>query len=650
MAGVSRTRKVAALLCWLQTVLYAADGRRAAFTGSVYERNPQATRVLLGGQAWHRWEGYVCQPGAALKVGLEPATAPKPHRSDGTSAGPQFAFISKLAVLQHECASLKDCQAFEVQTGTLYSSECDMATGALLPEQHAVMYSRSLELLEQGEQPKIWPLPLEVSSGARSVAVSPAIGLTGDITSAQVQAAFARLKENTVDVHPLPPQASEGDLTEISVSIVDAKAALQLYVDESYELSIPGVVEGVRGPNAITISAQTVFGAVHALETLSQLIEFDFDSSLYVIGSAPWMIKDTPRFSHRGVLIDSSRHFQPVKSMLSVLRSMTYAKVNVLHWHIVDAQSFPVIVESHPELAQDGAYSKFERYSVQDVQHVVSAAETLGIRVMVEVDTPGHASSWCKSHPEVCPSPDCDSPLNPATNATFDLIEDIFTDFSHIFFEGLMHLGGDEVNTACWESVPEVSEWLQQNNFTANEAYMYFVNRAQEIARGLDKQVVGWEEIWNNFGTKLDPSTIIHQWLPGSTVGPEVVANGYRLLWSTDGVWYLDGLGVTWEDMYVADPCEGIDAAGCQRYVLGGEGCMWGETVDGSDIQQTIWPRLGAIAERLWSPASVNSTELAQPRIANFRCLLNGRGVAAAPYSNDMARSAPPGPGACLAQ
>ncbi len=88
----------------------------------------------------------------------------------------------------------------------------------------------------------------------------------------------------------------------------------------------------------------------------------------------------------------------------------------------------------------------------------------------------------------------------------------------------------------------------------------------------------------------------------------------------------------------------------CANYVLGGGGEMWGETVDTSDLQQTVWPRLAAIAERLWSPRSVTDINAAAPRLAHFRCLLNRRGVAAAPVKNTEARSAPPGPGGCLDQ
>ena len=85
--------------------------------------------------------------------------------------------------------------------------------------------------------------------------------------------------------------------------------------------------------------------------------------------------------------------------------------------------------------------------------------------------------------------------------------------------------------------------------------------------------------------------------------------------------------------------------------IFGGHGEMWGETVDTSDIAQTIWPRLAAIAERLWSPKeSTYDLDGALPRIEYFRCLLNRRGVRAAPVNNINARTAPKGPGSCLKQ
>lgn len=75
--------------------------------------------------------------------------------------------------------------------------------------------------------------------------------------------------------------------------------------------------------------------------------------------------------------------------------------------------------------------------------------------------------------------------------------------------------------------------------------------------------------------TQLNKATIIHQWLPGSTVAVNATANGYRVLWSTDGVWYLDGLKTTWETMYEQEPCTGIPDNLCDTLVLGGGGEMW---------------------------------------------------------------------------
>ena len=107
---------------------------------------------------------------------------------------------------------------------------------------------------------------------------------------------------------------------------------------------------------------------------------------------------------------------------------------------------------------------------------------------------------------------------------------------------------------------------------------------------------------------------------------------------------------MNWASVYANDPCAGVPDALCPR-VLGGHGEMWGETVDASDLQQTVWPRLGAIAEKLWSKrADTADAAAALPRMQSFRCLLNERGIAAAPVNNDVARAAPPKPGRCLEQ
>ncbi|XP_047153869.1 beta-hexosaminidase 1-like, partial [Vigna umbellata] len=124
-------------------------------------------------------------------------------------------------------------------------------------------------------------------------------------------------------------------------------------------------------------------------------------------------------------------------------------------------------------------------------------------------------------------------------------------------------------------------------------------------------------------------------------------------IYSNQGVWYLDHLDVPWDEVYTAEPLEGIQKASEQELVIGGEVCMWAETVDTSDVQQTIWPRAAAAAERLWSQrdsSSKNVTITALPRLQNFRCLLNKRGVPAAPVKNFYARRAPVGPGSCYEQ
>lgn len=111
--------------------------------------------------------------------------------------------------------------------------------------------------------------------------------------------------------------------------------------------------------------------------------------------------------------------------------------------------------------------------------------------------------------------------------------------------------------------------------------------------------------------------------------------------------------------MYLNEPTANLTSTSDPNLILGGESCMWGETVDPSDLQNTVWPRAAAVSEVLWTPYEViypngaSSTvdlDIVENRLETFRCLLTQRGIGAAPVNNAEARSSPPNPGSCYAQ
>ena len=108
----------------------------------------------------------------------------------------------------------------------------------------------------------------------------------------------------------------------------------------------------------------------------------------------PLVIKDEPFMRYRGLMIDSARHFLPLRLVYETIDALMYNKMNILHWHLVDQDSFPLILDSHPEIAKYAAFSPQETYTTKDVRSVVQYGLKRGVRIVPELDTPGHAASW----------------------------------------------------------------------------------------------------------------------------------------------------------------------------------------------------------------------------------------------------------------
>lgn len=501
---------------------------------------------------------------------------------------------------------------------------------------------------------KIWPMPVEVVLGEKPLYLD---GHTFKFEVANLPSvpdtlakAFVRYHAIIFSLHAQHSGSSSPALTKLIVTLGSQNEELQYGVDESYMLD----VRDSSDSNVAYLEAPTVYGALRGLETFSQLTSYNFTSKSVQIRRTPCFIKDFPRFPYRGLLIDTSRHYQPVTSIKRVLDSMAYSKLNVLHWHIVDEQSFPIEIPSYP-LLWNGAYSYAERYTMDDAREIVEYARLRGINVMPELDVPGHAASWGVGYPELWPTSKCIEPLDVSSNFTFDVINGIIEDFRTVFPFKFAHLGGDEVDTGCWERTSHIQNWLNVRNITAKDAYADFVVRAQDIAIKHGYVPVNWEETFHTFSSRLKKETVVHNWFQSGTCA-QAVKKGFSCILSDQSSWYLDHLDATWDKFYETEPFSNIENKDEQDLMLGGEVCMWGETADESNILQTIWPRAAAAAERLWSTleyTKVGHTQ-AVSRFQHFRCLLNRREIPAAPifYGSRFAygRSSPYGPGSCFKQ
>jgi hexosaminidase len=489
----------------------------------------------------------------------------------------------------------------------------------------------------------VWPQPASLTVGPGKVAINAAAFNIAD-KCPFMKPAYDRTL-GAMFRYGVSSSSSGLAACDVNVSDVDTFTP-QLGQDESYELTITAT--------SCVIAAPNIFGLYHGLQTLVQLTSYDFDTDVYSLPVVS--VKDKPAFPHRGLLVDSGRHFLPVPFITRLLDGMAMAKLNVLHWHLTEDQSWPIASRVHPEFVSQGAFSPRERYSIDNIKTVVKHAAALGIRVVPEFDMPGHTSSWRISHPELftknCQANSTRGALDPANPKVYEMISSLVRDwYDGVFSDSFVHLGTDEVPTNCWNNTDDIAfmrtHGIKDGDF--NGLFAYFIKNLTSVATSVGRKPILWDEAFTN-GAAPEMATI-QIWHDASLL-KQIVEAGHQAIFSPNGGytngWYLDGLKAPWEAMYKLSPMENVDSK-YRHLVLGGEGCMWGETVDGSDLEFTIWPRLAAIAERLWTDPVSLDVDSVQPRLESFRCLLLELGHSAGPVGG-AGRQAPPGPGSICSQ
>jgi hexosaminidase len=371
--------------------------------------------------------------------------------------------------------------------------------------------------------------------------------------------------------------------------------------DESYVISITAQQIILNAPNDI--------GAIRGMETLLQLLSVDEEGYYFTALE----IRDKPRFAWRGLLLDVGRHFMPMEVIKRNIDGMAAAKMNVLHLHLTEDQGFRIESKKFPKLhlmGSDGLY-----FTQVQIKEIIKYANDRGIRVVPEVDMPGHATSWFVGYPELASAPGpysierfwgvMDPTINPTKEESYAFIDTLLAEMCHLFPDDYFHIGGDENNGKQWQVNDKIQTFMQENNIKdKNELQTYFNKNVLQILQKYNKRMMGWDEILQ---PDLPKEVMIQSWR-GKQGLIRAAREGYPVILSYG--YYIDLMQPT-DYHYLNDPLpQDIELTEEQKkFVFGGEATMWSEFVTLENVDSRIWPRSLAVAERLWSPGSVKDVE-----------------------------------------
>jgi len=485
-----------------------------------------------------------------------------------------------------------------------------------------------------------WPRRVARTDQQLALTVMPAVVRWVGICTPRLERAVGRLAGRMMRLC--------GGSAPIAIDCRAASAAFPgLDDDEAYTLQIDAV--------EARVTAATEWGVLRGLTTLAQL-------SASGGGLPGVVINDAPRFAWRGLMVDVARHFISVATLLRTLDAMALVKLNVLHLHLTDDQAFRFDSRAFPELARQGSDGDY--YTEADLIGIVNHAAELGIRVVPELDVPGHTTSWLSAHPEwggvdearppskrFAPHAAC---LDPSREDVYAALAQLFDDVARVFPDRCVHIGGDEVNPKWWRESAAVQAYMRAHDIADLDAlHSLFNKRLADMLIERGRMLVGWDEIAH---ADLPRTSIVQSWR-GAASRDRAIAQGFDCIFSAG--YYLDffypaDLHYAYDPESPADELTGLDervradprlehirdglawardfagraavdvAPGStpSGRVLGGEACMWAELVNDEVFEGRVWGRMPAIAERLWSPRSIRDGADMYRRLASMRRLL----------------------------
>ncbi len=379
----------------------------------------------------------------------------------------------------------------------------------------------------------------------------------------------------------------------------------------AYELEI--------SPEKIVITSHDGEGKANALTTLYAMIR-DRDGILDC-----GLIRDEPKYVHRGFMLDCSRHFFSPEIVRRMIEEAAQCKMNRLHWHISDDQGYRLESRAFPGLNELASFRDDPEcgehyggfYTFGEVRDIVAFARERGMEVIPEIDMPGHISALLRAYPELSCSGEAletiseagifDRILCAGNDGVFVYLRRLLDEVCELFPYEEFHIGGDEVPKGEWKKCPRCQARIRQLGLRDEEDLQaWFTNRVADYLISKGKRPVCWNEALRS--DQLDERVRIQFWEQeqgeAGRYCAERLSRNYQWIYSFTHAFYFDFDPPLCPMRKMAQVDNSIRSGEIipDDKLRGYECTLWSEWILTEErLHHLSFPRMFAVAEAAWN-------------------------------------------------